>query len=202
MIRRRTGPVAVVLAHRDDDVIGVGLRRSSDSGPLLQVLATTGEAGDCHAAIARADARARAASRLRLPFAHDSLAHRLDELTCVIEAMLQSMRPAAVITHPYEGGHPDHDAVSFAVSAAIARWPGGSTPAPRHLEFAGYREGEHGELVADAFGGLRKAPGYDYSRPPNGGRVWYDHLACGIDSASWCRRAAACLASLRAPLYG
>lgn len=199
---RRTGPVALVLAHRHDDLIGIGPRRSSDSGPLLQVLATTGNAEDCQAAIARAGASPRAASRLRLPFAHDSLAHRLDELTCVLEAMLQSVRPAVVITHPYEGGHPDHDAVSFAVWAAIARWPGGRTPAPRRLEFGGYHEGEHGELVADQFGGLRKAPDYDYSRPPNGGRVWYDRLACGIDSASWCRRAAACLASLRAPLCG
>jgi len=27
-------------------------------------------------------------------------------------------RPAAVLTHPYEGGHPDHDAAAFAVHAA------------------------------------------------------------------------------------
>ncbi|HVL70339.1 MAG TPA: PIG-L family deacetylase, partial [Beijerinckiaceae bacterium] len=32
----------------------------------------------------------------------------------------EERRPAAVVTHAYEGGHPDHDAVAFAVHA-VAR---------------------------------------------------------------------------------
>jgi len=35
-------------------------------------------------------------------------------------ALIVRLRPDAVLTHPYEGGHPDHDAAAFAVHAGIA----------------------------------------------------------------------------------
>ena len=35
--------------------------------------------------------------------------------------ILREVNPAAILTHPYEGGHPDHDATAFAVHAACAR---------------------------------------------------------------------------------
>jgi LmbE family N-acetylglucosaminyl deacetylase len=48
------------------------------------------------------------------------------------------VQPAAVITHPYEGGHPDHDAAAFAVSAALRLMMRDGYSAPAHLEFASY----------------------------------------------------------------
>jgi len=42
-----------------------------------------------------------------------ALAHRIADT-------VRELRPTAVLTHPYEGGHPDHDATAFAVHAACA----------------------------------------------------------------------------------
>lgn len=51
--------------------------------------------------------------------ADQEAAWRLAELTWALAAELQSFRPEAVLTHPYEGGHPDHDACAFAARAAV-----------------------------------------------------------------------------------
>jgi len=52
-----------------------------------------------------------------------------------------------VISHPYEGGHPDHDAAAWAVAAACR---GLGRQAPSKLEFACYHELE-GERVFGRF---------------------------------------------------
>ncbi|MCU1226872.1 MAG: hypothetical protein JWQ42_4965 [Edaphobacter sp.] len=44
---------------------------------------------------------------------------QLAEITESLTREIQEFTPEAVLTHPYEGGHPDHDACSFAVHAAI-----------------------------------------------------------------------------------
>jgi LmbE family N-acetylglucosaminyl deacetylase len=58
--------------------------------------------------------------------------------------MIAELRPHAIVTHPYEGGHPDHDAAAFAVSAAakatalgkpVVQWK------PLVIEFASYHNG-------------------------------------------------------------
>ena len=40
-------------------------------------------------------------------------------LTRAVAEAIEEWRPEAVLTHPYEGGHPDHDACAFAVAAAV-----------------------------------------------------------------------------------
>ena len=49
-------------------------------------------------------------------------------LTRRLSELLAGLRPSIVLTHPYEGGHPDHDAAAFAAHAACA-----SMPAPPDL---------------------------------------------------------------------
>lgn len=49
-------------------------------------------------------------------------------------SLLRDLRPGAILTHPYEGGHPDHDATAFAVHAACALIP---VP-PEIYEFTSY----------------------------------------------------------------
>jgi LmbE family N-acetylglucosaminyl deacetylase len=60
-----------------------------------------------------------------------------------------------VLTHAYEGGHPDHDATAFAVHAAARLMQQSGAPAPHIVELTGYhlRDGRFvtGEfLPADA----------------------------------------------------
>jgi len=64
-----------------------------------------------------------------------------------IAAILEERRPAAVLTHPYEGGHPDHDATAFAVQMACALQP---TP-PLIYEFTSYHAGANGEMETGCF---------------------------------------------------
>jgi LmbE family N-acetylglucosaminyl deacetylase len=45
---------------------------------------------------------------------------RLAELTRWLAQRIQDIQPEIVLTHPYEGGHPDHDACAFAVHHACA----------------------------------------------------------------------------------
>lgn len=58
--------------------------------------------------------------------AHEELAALARETA----AVLREVRPGVVITHPYEGGHPDHDSAAFAVHAAcrLLEREGGDPP--------------------------------------------------------------------------
>lgn len=60
--------------------------------------------------------------------------------------LIRRIRPSVVLTHSYEGGHPDHDCASFIVSKAlkVLSVSMGYTNI-RHLEFSGYHE--HNNLI-------------------------------------------------------
>jgi N-acetylglucosamine malate deacetylase 2 len=45
----------------------------------------------------------------------------LVDLTLAVQAEIERRAPAVVVVHPYEGGHPDHDAAAFAAHAAVRR---------------------------------------------------------------------------------
>ncbi len=146
-------PVVVVAAHPDDETIGSGgiLPRMSD--PLVVHL-TGGAPRDPEAARAAgcatpedyAAARWReliaamkvagvAPSRLHPLHVQDQEASlEMAYVTLKLVHLFRQFRPGTVLTHPYEGGHPDHDAAAFAVHAACAR-----VPAPPDVyEFASY----------------------------------------------------------------
>ena len=120
-----------------------------------------------------------------------------------------------VLTHPYEGGHPDHDAAAFI--AAHCGCP--------VLEFASYHAGLGSGMRTGAFlpgpepvrvgltvaeqarkramlgafatqaGTLapfgteyelfREAPGYDFSRAPHDGLLHYEQYDWGMTGARW-----------------
>jgi LmbE family N-acetylglucosaminyl deacetylase len=50
-----------------------------------------------------------------------------------------------VLSHAYEGGHPDHDASAFVVHAAVALLRAQGGRAPAIVEMAGYRRRADGE---------------------------------------------------------
>lgn len=62
----------------------------------------------------------------------------LVRLTLRIEVLLREHAPDIVLTHPYEGGHPDHDSTAFAVHTAVRRLEREGTPVPLVAEFASY----------------------------------------------------------------
>lgn len=86
---------------------------------------------------------------IALGFTDQELAYSLEGLTQAVEVLLQRVRPDYVITHPYEGGHPDHDATAFAVHTALAMHAG-DDGAPVLLETTSYHAG-NGALVWGEF---------------------------------------------------
>lgn len=65
-----------------------------------------------------------------------------------VRALLDALRPGRVVTHPYEGGHPDHDAAALVVHAALALGPG---PGPRLVEMTSYHASPDGALATGEF---------------------------------------------------
>jgi N-acetylglucosamine malate deacetylase 2 len=154
---RRT--VLLVVAHPDDDVLGAGAllarlpcvqivyvtdgaprdghdaRAHGFETPQSYAAARRREAGE---ALALAEIDPRSTVWLDVPdqeaiFQLERIVHRIGQLLVATSARL-------ILTHPYEGGHPDHDAVAFAVHAALAlrrrEQPGSARPLL--LEFTGY----------------------------------------------------------------
>jgi N-acetylglucosamine malate deacetylase 2 len=130
-------PLAIAVAHPDDESISVGgqLRR----WPHAHVIHTT-DGAPSHSADAwqsgyltaeeYASARERESmtamaqagiglQRLHhLGFADQETALNLVSLTEVLVDKFFELQPKLIITHPYEGGHPDHDSTAFAVHTA------------------------------------------------------------------------------------
>jgi LmbE family N-acetylglucosaminyl deacetylase len=59
-------------------------------------------------------------------------------LTRRVAGLIRALRPAMVLTHAYEGGHPDHDAAAFVAARAVHQIEPGSAR-PALLEFPSYR---------------------------------------------------------------
>ncbi|WP_437731832.1 PIG-L deacetylase family protein [Sorangium sp. So ce1335] len=160
----------VVLAHPDDETIGLGARIGR-LDPIEVIHVTDGAPRDSRfmpaeladlgreryteirrVEVTRALAVAHVpASRLRCLGAVDqeaieeapSLARKLVEL-------FARTRPEVVITHPYEGGHPDHDAAALAVHSAAVLAHANGVKAPLIFEAASYNAAR-GHLVTGEF---------------------------------------------------
>ncbi|AUX36070.1 MULTISPECIES: PIG-L deacetylase family protein [Sorangium] len=160
----------VVVAHPDDETLGLGARIGRLQ-PIEVVHVTDGAPRDSRfmpAELAdigreryialRRDEVTRAlalgsvpASRLRCLGAVDQEA--IEEAPSLARKLLELFartRPEVVITHPYEGGHPDHDAAALAVHAAavLALWNG--VTSPLIFEAASYHAAR-GHLVTGEF---------------------------------------------------
>ena len=51
--------------------------------------------------------------------ADQTAAFRLIDLIAALCSEIREYRPEVILTHPYEGGHPDHDACAFATHTAV-----------------------------------------------------------------------------------
>jgi len=64
----------------------------------------------------------------------------LVEITDRLTGLIRKIRPTIILTHPYEGGHPDHDSAAFAVRHAV----GQRDAVSRIWEFTSYHAGAEG----------------------------------------------------------
>jgi N-acetylglucosamine malate deacetylase 2 len=73
-----------------------------------------------------------------------------------LAATLAEIAPVLVLCHPYEGGHPDHDATAFAVAATCRLLKTAGANVPFMGEFTSYHQGPTG-IEAGCF--LERTPG-------------------------------------------
>jgi LmbE family N-acetylglucosaminyl deacetylase len=149
--------ILLVCAHPDDETIGAATLLSRRAVTLLHVtdgapadgqdamrhgFATTADYAAARrrevlAALRLAGVPAERALAMGIP--DQQAAFHIPAIARRVAALVAQLRPRAVLTHAYEGGHPDHDAVACAVHLALRRWP------RRALwEMTGYHAGPDG----------------------------------------------------------
>ena len=157
-------PVALVVAHPDDETLAAGgslhlfrrllLIHVTDGAPRgLGDAAREGFAGAAQYAAARArelDAALALSGgcqvRVMLGVPDQEATASVPAITARLRELFAAHGTRSVLTHCYEGGHPDHDAVAMAVHAAGAAV----------FEFAGYHADAFGKLETGVF--LKPAP--------------------------------------------
>lgn len=153
----------VVAAHPDDEIIGFGARLARWSNAEV-VYTTDGAPDDMRDAhrlgLATRDEyvalrRAERGRALALASVADDRVHDLGRtdsegsrdlvgLAADLCAILHAASPEVVVTHPYEGGHPDHDATAFAVHAAVGLLGVSDARTPAIVEMTSYHLGPTG----------------------------------------------------------
>jgi N-acetylglucosamine malate deacetylase 2 len=161
---QRCAPYAMlVFAHPDDETIALGARLSRFASSLLvhvtdgaprngQDSRSLGFASvkeyrsvrekELHRALSVAGLENIQRISLEIPDQEASL--HLRGLIADIEALFLKYRPDIVFTHPYEGGHPDHDACAFAVQRSSERVQGTGLTSPLIIEAVFYHAGPNG----------------------------------------------------------
>lgn len=155
---------AIVAAHPDDEIIGATSVLLRGGGDNAIVHVTDGAPRNLRYARAagfgsRAEyARARR-SELSAALSHAGIGpecchqlwvvdqeaiFELERVTRRLTAIFWHQAPSRVITHAYEGGHPDHDAVALAVHAAVRLIDRGGGVAPAIVEMTSYHAGPDG----------------------------------------------------------
>ena len=239
--------VALVVAHPDDEILAAGaslhlmmnlmLVHVTDGAPRgLNDAARAGfDSPEAYAAARQAElsnalllARCRA-ERAGLGIPDQDASKNMPAIARSLAGLFHEHGTQVVITHAYEGGHPDHDATALAVHAAA---PGGV------IEFAGYHAGEDGSFVAGEFlpgppavdvmlneeeQALKRAlfdcfptqarilsefgttterfrPARpDFREPPHPGTLNYEQWGWGMTGARWRGLAAAALEEMKLP---
>jgi N-acetylglucosamine malate deacetylase 2 len=246
--------LAVVVAHPDDETIGAGALLMRTSGAQV-IVATDGaprspevarEHGfatfEDYAAARRRELQGAMAiagvppeRQIMLGFADQGGPFALAQLSAMLAGAFIARDITMVVTHAYEGGHPDHDAVAFAVQAAkrllkmrgrdlsVIEMPlyrlddadafstsfAVATPEAIDYAIAGSELERKKAMIAahasqqqmlslfnPAREQFRPAAKHDFSALPNGGRLLYERMPWGIESAIFRRQIGEAMAAL------
>jgi N-acetylglucosamine malate deacetylase 2 len=162
-------PVAIVVAHPDDEVLGLGTLLPHLKNVRAIVHVTDGaprrgpdvaNAGVSswqeYAALRRRELQAamqaagvHGARLICLECPDQEASFRIPQLSRRLARLFRQVHTRVVFTHPYEGGHPDHDACAAAVRLACLLMPCGRVP--QILEFTSYHMAPDGALEAERF---------------------------------------------------
>jgi N-acetylglucosamine malate deacetylase 2 len=158
--------IAVVVAHADDETIGIGAQLArmpgvtivqvTDSAPknAADARAKGFATSAAYAAARRREAEAAAAlagvpaeSLVGLGVGDQEAAFHLAAIARRLGALLRDRGIGIVFTHVYEGGHPDHDAVAYGVHRAARIIAREGVPAPIIVEMPLYHAGREGWVL-------------------------------------------------------
>lgn len=163
-----TEPVLLLAAHPDDETVGAGaslhlfrnllLLHATDGAPrnLVDARRAGFDSAEKYASCRRVElsdalrvgnAQARC---IGFDIADQQASFCMAELAQQIACHIEQHGARAVLTHPYEGGHPDHDACAFAARMAIILAASRLSP-PILLEMTSYHAGLNGHWVAGTF---------------------------------------------------
>lgn len=162
-------PTAIICAHPDDETIGAGTRvsrlsalsivhvtdgapRSMDDARRNGFECCTSYASNRRKELGEALELAGVRRLLLREFglSDQTATFQLLAVSRAVYDFLRQASPAVVITHPYEGGHPDHDATAFAVHLACTLIEREGGEAPMLVEMTSYHN-RSGKLVAGEF---------------------------------------------------
>lgn len=162
--------VLVLVAHPDDETAGAGalmrhlrtvvLAHVTDGAPRdLADAASCGFSSAAEYAAARREELSSALSvaglrfdrRLECGIPDQEAWSRLGEVTAWVKGVADEFRPETILTHAYEGGHPDHDSVAFASHAAAALMGRGGAAMPSIIEFPMYHAAPAGPGMGTGF---------------------------------------------------
>ena len=149
----RWSRVVLIAAHPDDETIGAGLHLAQ--WPELHIVhVTDGAPRDLHDSSRRGFASWQEYARVRrdelqcalgragarpelveLGVPDQQVSIQMGNVAREVRSILERLQPEMILTHPYEGGHPDHDACAAAVRHAVDTLPNGYG---KLWEFAGY----------------------------------------------------------------
>jgi LmbE family N-acetylglucosaminyl deacetylase len=160
--------VMIIAAHQDDETVGAGGRLCSltdawivhvtDGAPNNPAVAQRYgfDSREAYAAARRQELHAALdvagvlpEHRLCLNYVDGEASLRMVDLVLRLTDLIDNIEPDAIITHPYEGGHTDHDATAFAVHLACGLLRREGVKPPAVLEMTSYFRREGRRVVHD-----------------------------------------------------